>query len=469
MNSRLLVPPCLLILGCIDTGPRTLPPAGQLLVYVDTDAPLPAPPGETLGPEESTPLFDRVRIEVFRPGESNPCPGCAHEFDLDRALVAAGRASVGITTTPHVEGHRARVRLFRASFSSGATPREDTTVDVTVSLPATAEEGIVSVTVPLRVEDVARPRGTLDAPIAPSIGAPAPMGMWAVAKRVPCNRAAKPGEVCIPGSAFWMGNPQMQHFQGPGDAVVMRIAVLPPYFLDTTELTVAQLRASGLAGAEDPMRYSTQDGGGPPLRCTFTNEPGNFEDLPVNCISWTKAREVCAAAGGDLPTEAQHELAASALEGRLFPWGDDEPTCPDAVYSRSRFGANPDQLCPGAWVMPPGSGARDRVERPDGVIVDLGGNLSELVLDRWNLRTESCWGTGVAFDPLCDQPSNDPNADGQHTVMGGSFVTLAASLAASFRAPALSFARAKSAGPSGGVYSPLVTSVGFRCARSAAP
>ncbi|MHC4598984.1 MAG: formylglycine-generating enzyme family protein, partial [Planctomycetota bacterium] len=50
------------------------------------------------------------------------------------------------------------------------------------------------------------------------------------------------------------------------------------------------------------------------------------EKHPVVCVSWHGAKAYAAWAGGDLPSEAQWEMAASwdpvAGEKRLFPWGD---------------------------------------------------------------------------------------------------------------------------------------------------
>ena len=61
------------------------------------------------------------------------------------------------------------------------------------------------------------------------------------------------------------------------------------------------------------------------------------EDYPLPCASWRLARAFCQSQGGDLPTEAQWEYAASAA-GRpyktLYPWGDDDPTCARAIVQR---------------------------------------------------------------------------------------------------------------------------------------
>jgi len=51
--------------------------------------------------------------------------------------------------------------------------------------------------------------------------------------------------------------------------------------------------------------------------------PPNLADHPVVNVTWAKADEFCAKAGGKLPTEEQWERAARGDDGRVYPWGNE--------------------------------------------------------------------------------------------------------------------------------------------------
>ncbi len=384
-----------MLLGCSDS----LPPRGQVLLYIDTDAVLPPPEGSPPEPLLAPlPLFDRLTVEIFAPGEDAPCAGCLREFVIDRSHFGAEPPSVGIAPPPGEAGYRARIRLFRARAAHA-----EVSLETTVALPEVEEEGIVEAHVVLRTDDVGVPIGSLDAPIDPLPGRAfgSLAGSWPGAERRDCVAPPLPGEVCVPGGAFWMGERDLVGSAHDGDRE--RLVVVSPFYIDATELTVEAARAAGLT----PQPWSGSYGQGVLDWCTYTAEPGPHDARPVNCISWQQAEDHCASRGGALPTEAQWEYVARALGKRRYSWGLDPPRCADAVWG---FGLPPlEPVCPIVNVvggpLPPGSGPRDRLELPGGVIVDLAANLREWTRDVWNAQDEACWTpAGVRWDPVCALP-----------------------------------------------------------------
>jgi len=88
---------------------------------------------------------------------------------------------------------------------------------------------------------------------------------------------------------------------------------------------------------------------------------------PVAIISWDDAIAFCEWAGLQLPTEGQWEKAARGTDGRIYPWGNNDPT--DQLCSISGNG-----LMPAGYYSPLG-------DSPYGC-VDMSGNVREWCLDK---------------------------------------------------------------------------------------
>ena len=383
---------------------RDLPAEGQLLVFVTTDAPV--------GPNGPTPLFDRMRVELFLPGEVGPCAGCARDFALDDDRMARGEASFGFFPRVQTPGHRARVRLFRGGGTASGEARRATTLESVVTLPEVAANGVVEVTVTLKLADLAQPRGSLDAPVPSEPGRPAAglVGSFPGALAVPCAAEPAADEACVPGGAFWMGNPRLDVLDArEADGTSERLVVLSPYYLDRAEVTVVAMRAARVARVvDDPVEANASR-----PECIYTADPSKDDDRPVNCLSWQRARAYCTKVGKRLPSEAEYEYAAGARESRAFPWGGDLPTCEGAVHGGG-------ESCPSVkGPAAAGSAARDRVAFGSALVVDLAGNLRELVADRFRRGDEPCWGDGVFVDPVCER--DPPETQVARSVRGGSY------------------------------------------------
>lgn len=391
-------------------GDTSLPPRGQVVLVMDTDAPL-----------ESPPLFDRVKIDIFPPGEDTPCAGCSREVPVDVVKVRSGRFSFGFVPRPRELGWRVRLRMFRTAGRGG--PRPGSTIELVGFFPAVAEEGIVHLTATFRTEDLGVPRGTLASPIVFDRGVPSASleGTWPGARPRPCKRPAPEGAVCVTGGPTWLGDPRVNADGESIGGAREHIAVLSAFHLDAHEVTVAEMRASGLAVLDSRGRaLDPQDDASDPLgSCDYTTAPGPWEDRPVNCVSRDLARRFCQARGGDLPTEAQLEMVASLRGTSLTPWRSLDATCGEAAVildvPRSAGGCGEERGLGGRILpAPPGSGSLDRVAFESGEIVDLGANLSEWVLDDFAPDESDCWRPAILADPRCETAAPVPSVRGGH-------------------------------------------------------
>jgi formylglycine-generating enzyme required for sulfatase activity len=425
-----------------------LPPLGQVRFFIDTDATLPPAPGALPGDQPA--LFDRLRIEIFEPGAATPCAECTRELGLDHGTVFEGRASIGIPSRPGKAGYRARVRLYRSAGRDTVEPRATSTLEAVVLSPVVQEEGIVDAHVVLATADLGTPRGTLDAPIA-ALAGPAEGGLagtWAAPYDRGCQGAPLAGEVCVRGGAYWMGDVALGSTYG--NVSSERLVAVAPYYLDATEVTVAELRASGIKTTGALIPHSAAD-----PHCTYSAKPGDLEDHAVSCVTRHGALKYCATRGARLPTEAEWEFAASARRSAHTVWGDDPPRCADAVYARSddpaAVAASLECAALGTGDAPVGSGALDHLVLSGGTLDDLAGNLTEWVQDDWAEQTDPCWNAPILINPSC--PAKTPPK--AYTVRGASWQHGASQLRAALRADVDADG------------DPVSIVIGFRCARSA--
>lgn len=189
-------------------------------------------------------------------------------------------------------------------------------------------------------------------------------------------------EVCdmamIPGGIGIMGcdperDPACSTDPAAAARELFREVELSPFEIDCTEVTVGEFRAC------------VEDGGCEPI------PPGPWEGiqhddrLAVIYATHAQAAAFCAWEGKRLPTSAEWERAARGVEGRLYPWGDEEPTCAHANVGGCADGI--DRV-----------GRRPLGATPEGVH-DLAGNATEHVSDRVHSRAVL---DGPTVDPVGD-------------------------------------------------------------------
>jgi sulfatase modifying factor 1 len=411
-------------------------PASQVVIHVDTDAPVPHESNDAAGSwTDPIALFDRLRVDVYRPGDVTPCSTCTNEFAVTYEQLASSQISVGIAPGPNASGWVARLRLAVQRFEAASGDLDaNTTVDSYVAIPPVAGGDVLDVTVHLAADDTGLTHGSLDAPIDADPGVPASsrVGTWPSAVRSPCTNAQPGGAICVPGGAYWMGA-SSSHYVPGASPTWRRLVVLSPFWLDQTEVVVSAARKNGLTGA---AAWSGQTAGGiVDDFCTYSDPPTMRDALPVNCVTWSGAEAYCVRLGGHLPTEAQLEYTSGGASGQPYPWGHDLPGCSDAIWGRGGYGlyveavpntcrTSTNFMQPMGGPEPPMHGALDVAQLPGGDVYDLAGNIYELALDGYQTVEGSCWSpSGVLRDPACPQQSSGVNVGrGGSWTAGGTYL-----------------------------------------------
>ncbi|MEM7151402.1 MAG: SUMF1/EgtB/PvdO family nonheme iron enzyme [Myxococcota bacterium] len=234
----------------------------------------------------------------------------------------------------------------------------------------------------------------------------------------------------VPAGRFTMGC--AGHGNCEDDAEGKREVMVYDFTMDQTEVTWNDYADCVEAGACTALQlddcYAYQEGegfvlGGGIDPATITGEH------PVTCVNWVQANAYCDWQGARLPREAEWEKAARGTDGRLYPWGDEAPTCEFANHNGCAEG-------------PTSVG-----QHPDGAspygMQDMAGNVWEWVED-WYQED------AYARTPR-RRPPPLPDRSSVKVVRGGSFYDEATDLRASYRyglTPTMGY-----------------STVGFRCAR----
>ncbi|MEZ4383695.1 MAG: SUMF1/EgtB/PvdO family nonheme iron enzyme [Nannocystaceae bacterium] len=317
----------------------------------------------------------------------------------------AGSPGVGATEMAPVSGGT-------IAYGHGATVVAPTTSEATLA-PVAATKGsrglliaagaaLVAVGVGVALAFGGGGDDTPDAPKAPARAATDPQPEAKdppAAAESPEPVAATP--TCPEGMVYHAGG---KYFMGTdADSPVLALArpahqvEVDPFCLDTTEVTVAAYRACSSTGE---CKRAYRDSSWPQGKMTkrewtklreahspLCNERyDDRDDHPINCVTWNQAVAYCKRAGKRLPTEAEWEFAARGSDGRVYPWGDEEPSpahlnaCgPECVQWRIDAGIGESGTMYGepdgfAATAPVGSFPQGKTEHG---LLDITGNLFE--------------------------------------------------------------------------------------------
>ncbi|MBS2018763.1 MAG: SUMF1/EgtB/PvdO family nonheme iron enzyme [Deltaproteobacteria bacterium] len=365
---------------------------------------------------------------------------------------------VSVTVVPG-EKRRVRIVLFGACAGSAA--------DVVAGETCLAPDG----------QRGAVPEAVDDRETSSSLGATL-AGTFGKGGRAPSDapRPASPpddgGEAWIPGGAFVLGSRDLAANRAWGGVDVKstppRVVVVSSLWMDRFEVSVGRFRRALARGFRPPTSPQGNDaalpskleGAGDLERfCTFSASDRSRDAYPLTCVTFDTARAFCAFEGGDLPTEAEWEYAATAALRPVktpYPWGEGSPGCAGATFAHTSLPDLERSECSreGAPVGPSAVGVSARdvtpVDGDAGGVRDLGGNVAEWTREVYRDYDAPCWRAATQRDPTCVD-----DGEARRVTRGGAFTEELAGAHGALRKPALA--------------SLPFAGIGFRCVRRRGP
>jgi len=197
-----------------------------------------------------------------------------------------------------------------------------------------------------------------------------------------------------------------------------RVALSKPFCMDANEVVAKDYDACVAQGSCSPTKVAM-----------WTTSGGRFPEKPVNNVDWKQSRRYCQNLKKDLPTEAQWEWAARGEDGRMFPWGNETPTCEHADFTPGVLEAPAaDAGCHGGNASVVGTHPKGDRVWPGGRIHDLAGNVWEWTLDNTAPYPEE----GLTEDPVVVS-----DIENSHMVRGGGWNRSGVGIKAAYRGSAV--------------------------------
>ena len=194
-----------------------------------------------------------------------------------------------------------------------------------------------------------------------------------------------------------------------GDALDNMRVTLDEFYMDKTEVTVGQFKAF----LADSVYSWTGD-------WNDVNTYSPTDDHPMIYVTWDDAQAYATWAGKRLPTEAEWEYAArGGLQGKRYPWGNDEETARDHANSDGTGGKDTWAGWPDGGTAPVGS-----FEDNGYGLYDMAGNAYEWCQDRYSSDYYSS-------SPATN--SSGPGTGSYRVLRGGSWCYSASHLRGAYR------------------------------------
>ncbi len=295
----------------------------------------------------------------------------AREQEISEAQIATAQSEQATVT---IQIATAQSEASTRTILDGIEEAQDAAATSTAQFQIVAEEATKSAQATATAVAITSANGTPESLLTPTMEPTAVIAQYRQTAQLQGFLREKDNMpmLFVTGSTFLMGPPN-----GGQQTQVDN------FYIDQNEVTVRQFAAflNSIGGYEKTCDgfncvisgYETQ----------FTYLLNNFsimeakagyERYPINWVSWYGAKDYCQWAGGDLPTSEQWEYAARAIDGRVYPWGNESPTS-----SRAIFGGNPNNTNSFAAILKPVDALPDGAS-PFGAY-NMGGSLKEWVLD----------------------------------------------------------------------------------------